>query len=87
MIDQQERFDGKSRGHIRVVNFEEIVAVGGLAAGGQVGRPAVDHRVGSIQAADDKFVVDLMARRAGNLIERRRQNHRARLAGDQDASF
>jgi hypothetical protein len=31
--------------------------------------------------------VDLMAGRAGNLIERRRQTDRARLAGHQDASL
>ena len=78
---------GENGGDIRVVNFKEIVAVRSLSAGGEVGRPAIDHPVRPNHAAHYKFVVDLMAGRAGNLIERRRQTDRARLAGHQDASL
>lgn len=86
VIDKQERFDSKRRGYIGVVNLQEIVAVHGLTAGGQVGRSAVDDGIGTVEAADDEFVVYLMPGRAGNLAEGRRQNYRARLAGHEDAA-
>ena len=64
------------------MNREQIIAIRGFAARREVRGAAIDHGIIAVQAADHELVVNLVAGKARHLVERRRQGHLARLAGD-----
>lgn len=87
MVDEEERFDGKSRGNVSVVDLKEIVAIGLFAASGEIGGSAVNDGIGAVQTTDNEFVMNFVARRRGDLVEGRGQGHGTGFAGDEHALF
>ena len=83
MVDERQSFDGEHGRYITVTNRDEVVAVYLLPAEGEVGRPAIDNRVLTVEPAHNEFVVHLMTEAADirHLIEGRRQLRVDRLAG------
>jgi hypothetical protein len=60
VIDESQGLDRKGRGDVRVVDCDEIVAIEMFSAVGEVRRAKIDHGAGSIKAADDELVMDLV---------------------------
>lgn len=86
MVDEQQGLDREGGYDIVVANAQQIVAIHLFASEREVGRAAINDRIGPSETANDEFVMDLVTSAdARHLIERWRQDRSTRLAGHQYA--